>query len=620
MIKILPENISNKIAAGEVVQRPASVLKELLENSFDAGAKNIEVLVKGAGRDLIQVVDDGEGMNEDDARKCIERHATSKIINIEDLDAIKTFGFRGEALSSIAAVSRLELKTERHEEELGTCLKYDDDLKLQMDRGAYSKGTTVIVKNLFYNTPARRNFLKSHSTELKHLIDVFNKGALSHPDMSFKFYNQDDLIFDYSSGTIADRLKAVINENIMDSVIEIFEETEFINVSGYIAKPTYLRKSKSEQFIYVNKRYVTNKIINHAVFSAYEHILAKGDYPFFILFLQVDHSKVDINVHPSKMEIKFEDEKNIYRFINAVTKKGIGKYDLVPIIRFGSGDENNEKLKYTGHKLVEQNDFTDRPGVRIHNINQKSKNSGIFSDEEIDLLFSNINKEIKQSAPAGDVEHPFQDKGNREIYHESAGSQEPNPSSNISATFMISLHNKYILAQIKSGLMIIDQHVAHERILYEKALISFETNMPFSQQLLFAQTIVVDPADYELLKELEEYLTKLGFEIKFFSKRTIVINGVPSDIKMGSEVNTLIEIIEEYRKNQVEKQLEARDNLAKSYSCKAAIKAGDRLSENEMRLLLDQLFATSMPYVCPHGRPIIIKIPLEEFDKRFGRT
>lgn len=620
MIKILPENISNKIAAGEVVQRPASVLKELLENSFDAGAKSIEVLVKGAGKDLIQVVDDGEGMNEDDARKCIERHATSKILNVEDLDAIKTFGFRGEALSSIAAVSRLELKTERHDEELGTYLKYDDDLKLQMDRGAYSKGTTVIVKNLFYNTPARRNFLKSHSTELKHLIDVFKKGALSHPDKSFKFYNHDDLIFDYSETTMSERLKDVISENIMDSVIEIFEETEFINIYGYIAKPTYLRKSKGEQFIYVNKRYVTNKVINHAVYSAYEHILAKGDYPFFILFLQVDYSKVDINVHPSKMEIKFEDERNIYKFVNAVTKKGIGKYDLVPNISFGSGDEESEKLKYKGHKSVEQNDFSDRPGVRIHNINQESGKSGIFSDEDIDLIFSNINKEIKQSAPKSNVAHPFQDERSREIYHELTGRQGQKDSTDISATFMISLHNKYILSQIKSGLMIIDQHVAHERILYEKALISFEANMPFSQQLLFAQTIQVDPADYELLKELEEYLTKLGFEIKFFSKRTIVINGVPSDIKVGSETDTLLEILNEYRKNQVEKQLEARDNLAKSYSCKAAIKAGDKISEHEMRLMVDQLFATSMPYVCPHGRPIIVKIPLEEFDKRFGRT
>jgi DNA mismatch repair protein MutL len=619
MINILPENISNKIAAGEVVQRPASVLKELLENSFDAGAKNIEVLVKGAGKEMIQVVDDGEGMDEKDAEKCIQRHATSKILDVEDLDAIKTYGFRGEALSSIAAVSRLELKTERHEEELGTYLKYDDDNKLQMDKGAYSKGTTVTVKNLFYNTPARRNFLKSHSTELKHLIDVFKKGAMSHPDISFKFYNHEDLVFDYSKGTIGDRLKAVINENIMDSVVEIFEETEFINISGYIAKPVYLRKSKGEQFVYVNKRYVTNKVINHAVFSAYENILEKGDYPFFILFLQVDPAKVDINVHPSKMEIKFEDERNIYRFVNAVTKKGLGKYDLVPNISLGTGDGETEKLNYHGHKFVEQNDFSDRPKVKIHNINQSEVKSSIFSDEEIDLLFSNINKDIRQSAPSSEVDHPFQDDGGKEIYHESGGSGDDDGAASGPAFFM-SIHNKYILAQIKSGLMIIDQHVAHERILYEKALNSFEANMPFAQQLLFAQTVQVDPADYELLKELEEYLVKLGFEIKFFSKRTIVINGVPSDIKVGSEVDTLLDIINEYRKNQVEKQLEARDNLAKSFSCTAAIKAGDKLNEHEMRLLVDQLFATSMPYVCPHGRPVIIKIPLTEFDKRFGRT
>lgn len=348
--------------------------------------------------------------------------------------------------------------------------------------------------------------------------------------------------------------------------------------------------------------------------------LKKGDYPFFILFMQLDPAKVDINVHPSKMEIKFEDEKNIYRFVNAVTKKGIGKYDLVPNISFGDKEEEANKLKYSGHKFVQQNDFSDRPGVKIHNINQGASKSAIFSDDEIDLLFSNISKDIKQTAPDKNISHPFQDDGSREVYHERGEGDDQKQSPEFAPTFMISLHNKYILSQIKSGLMIIDQHVAHERILYEKALKSFEANIPFAQQLLFAQTIQVDPADYELLKELEEYLIKLGFEIKFFSKRTIVINGVPSDIKVGSEVDTLLQILDEYRKNQVEKELEARDNLAKSFSCKAAIKAGDNLSEHEMRLLVDQLFATSMPYVCPHGRPVIVKIPLEEFDKRFGRT
>ena len=283
-------------------------------------------------------------------------------------------------------------------------------------------------------------------------------------------------------------------------------------------------------------------------------------------------------------------------------------------------DGENDKLKYTGHKFVDQNDFSDRPKVKIHNINQGSGKSTIFSDDEIDLLFRNLNKDIKGSAPGEEVSHPFQDEGGREVYHESEGSRQGKDQADTGPAFLMSIHNKYILSQIKSGLMIIDQHVAHERILYEKALKSFEANMPFAQQLLFAQTIQVDPADYELLKELEEYLVKLGFEIKFFSKRTIVISGVPSDVKIGSEVDTLLEILNEYRRNQVEKQLDARDNLAKSFSCKAAIKAGDKLSEHEMRLMVDQLFATSMPYVCPHGRPVIIKIPLEEFDKRFGRT
>jgi DNA mismatch repair protein MutL len=618
-IKILPDNIANKIAAGEVVQRPESVVKELMENSIDAGAKNIEVFIKRAGKVLIQVIDDGNGMDENNAILSLERHATSKIKSIDDLNNIRTFGFRGEALSSIASVSIFELKTETRESEIGAFVRVENDL-LKVEKGSFAKGTSISVKNLFYNTPGRRNFLKSHSTELKHIIGTFKKNSLSNPQIGFKLWNDEDLIFNFEQGMREERMQAVFADNILDALVKVEEITEYLSITGYISKPTFLNKSKSEQYLFINGRYVSNKSINHAIFRAYDHLLEKGDYPFFILFIELDPQKVDVNVHPSKLEVKFDDEKSIYNFVLAVAKKSLGHYDLIPNIEFGD-DENTGNLQNKYANPSSKNDFSDRPAFISSGTNRSEKPKS-YNEQEIDLLFNSLNTNIKRTASNNDFDHPFDDDdANKEVYHSSTNKYSVDDESpQIDSTFIVPLHNKYILTPIKSGLMIIDAHVAHERILYEKAINSFAANLPFTQQLLFSQTIEFDPAEYQLVKELEPHLTKLGFAIKFFSKNVVVIDGVPADIKVGSEVEAFQGILEEYKKNDIEKHLEQRDNLAKSYSCKAAIKAGDKLTESEMRILVDQLFATSMPYVCPHGRPIIVKIPLNEFDKRFGRT
>lgn len=613
-IKILPNNIANKIAAGEVVQRPASVLKELLENSIDAEAKNIEVFIKAAGKTLIQIIDDGIGMTEVDALESIKRHATSKISLIDDLDEIRTFGFRGEALSSITAVAKVEIKTSQNKNELGTLLFVEESDDVVIEKGNYPIGTSISVKNLFYNTPGRRKFLKANSTELKHITDTFKRIALSYPEISFKFWNNDELVFDFHSANIEERIKQVIDENILQGVIEVEEKTDYLNLTGYIAKPTFLRKSRGEQFLFINKRYVVSKTINHAVFTAYDHLLEKGEYPFFVLFLELDPKMIDINVHPAKMEVKFDDDRNIYNFVKAIIRKSIGQYDLVPNVSFDNSHEMTSSLKQENHEYISKGDFSNRPNLDLSS-NQKKEKQGIFRDEEIDLLFSTINPNLNSDSIGSNSEHPFEEN----VYQHSANTNTVN-NELASTSFLILLHNKYILSPIKSGLMVIDQHVAHERILYDKAINSFDADIPFSQQLLFAEEIKLDPADYELLKLIYPYLHKLGFEIKLKKKNVIVINGVPSDVKSGYEVETLKGIIKEYGVNEEEKHLEIRDNLAKSFSCKAAIKAGDKLTEQEMRVLVDQLFATSMPYVCPHGRPIIIKIPLSEFDKRFGRT
>lgn len=606
-IKILPENLANKIAAGEVVNRPESVVKELLENSIDAKAKNIQVVIKNAGKTLIQVIDDGEGMNEEDAILSIQRHATSKISSLEDLEDIRTFGFRGEALASIAAVSQFELKTKQLNDELGTIIKIEETGQILKEKDNFQVGTTISVKNIFYNTPARRNFLKSNSTELKHIIETFKKISISNSNISFKFYNDDDLVFDFPASTLDERMKQVFADNILDAVLKVNEPTEYISLTGYVTKPNYLKRSKGEQYFFLNNRFVNSKIVNHAVFSAFENILEKGDYPFFVLFMNIDPKKVDVNVHPSKLEVKFDDEKEIYSFVNAVIRKTISSYDLVPSMSFVEISPDKEKLSFNNVR-TEKNDFSDRPTFTQNRESQKIN----FSDDDIERLFGELNIEIKSNAPLTPVESPFE-QTEKETYHEHQNKEDETP-------FIVMLHQKYILSQIKSGLMIIDAHVAHERILYEKALQSFDANIPFSQQLLFPQVVNLDPADFQLAKELEPYLNNLGFEIKFKPKNIIEIIGIPSDVKIEHEVETLLDILHEFRKNQQYKQLEVRDNLAKSFSCKAAIKAGDSLTETEMRILVDKLFATSMPYVCPHGRPIIIKIPLEEFDKRFGRT
>ncbi len=618
-IKILPQNISNKIAAGEVVQRPESVVKELMENSVDASSKNIEVYIRRAGKVLIQVVDDGVGMNEHDAILSIERHATSKVKSLDDLYSIKTLGFRGEALSSIASVSIFELKTEQSDSDIGTFIRVEDDV-LKSEKGSFAKGTSIAVKNLFYNTPARRNFLKSHATELKHILETFKRIALPNYNINFKLWNDDELILKYDAGTIEDRIKSVFADNIFDALVKVEEITEYLSVTGFVSKPTYLNKSKGEQYLFINGRYVTNKSINHAVFKAYEHLLEKGDYPFYILFLKLDPKKIDINVHPSKLEVKFDEEKNIYNYVLAVVKKSLGHYDLTPNIEFDE-NESNDRLVNKYSAKTSQNDFSDRPSFLSPSPNRNEKPKS-YSEDEIDLLFNSLNPNIKRTAPQEGFEHPFADDlsndEGKKYKVKTQSEHEEQPDGKIS--FIVALHNKYILTPIKSGLMIIDAHVAHERILYEKAINSFAANMPFTQQLLFSQTIQLDPADFLLVKELEPHLTKLGFTIKFFSKNVIVIDGVPADIKVGTETEAFQGILEEYKKNEIEKHLEQRDNLAKSYSCKAAIKAGDKLAETEMRILVDQLFATKMPYVCPHGRPIVVKIPLTEFDKRFGRT
>lgn len=620
-ISILPENLSKKIAAGEVVQRPESVVKELMENSIDAHASRIELLIKRAGKQLIQVIDDGEGMSEEDAILCIQKHATSKLKTENDLDAIKTLGFRGEALSAVSAVAQVEIKTQTAGDLIGTSLRIDEQGEIFLEKGSFARGTSISVKNLFYNVPARRNFLKTDTTELKHIVETFNRLALGYPEIHFKLYIDDDLALDFTPCTLAERMDQVFIDKVSDAVIPVKEVTDYITLTGYIGKPFLLKKNKGDQYLFLNRRFVISRQMNHAVFSAYENVMEKGEYPFFVLFLEVDYSKVDVNVHPSKLEIRFDNEKDIYTFILAVVRKSLSNFDLVPSAGFTKPLGETERIGIDNYIPVDKNDFSDRPAApRQERDFSQPRQSSPLSEKEIDLLFGRIDKEL-ESSPARESFREIQQGINSPRPADPVRPQSQGSGEKLSGGFIVQLSNKYILAQVKSGLMIIDQHAADERIRYEEALNLFKISSPFSQLLVFHKTLQMNPGDFALARELSGYLERLGFAIKFFSGNTAVIEGVPPVVKEGEEDKTLLNILAEYYRNQQEKKvLDVTDNLAKSYSCHTAIRTGDKLNESEMRALIDRLFATEMPYVCPHGRPIIMKISIEEFDRRFGRT
>jgi DNA mismatch repair protein MutL len=605
-IKILPEEIASKIAAGEVIQRPESVVKELIENSIDAGAKNITVILKDAGKTLIQVIDDGCGMDEEDAVLAFERHATSKIKTYEDLENIRTLGFRGEALASIAAVSQVEMKTKTPDSELATLVKIEGGKLIEVSKASAPTGTSIAVKNLFFNTPARRNFLKSKYTEFKHAYEAFIRFALAYPEISFEFISDDEQVVKFEQTDFETRIKQVFGEEFFETLIPVDEKTEYISIYGFTSKPEFSKKTKSDQFIFLNRRYIVNRSINHAVYSAYEHLIDKGSFPSFILMISLDPKHIDVNVHPSKLEVKFDDETGIYNFVRAVVKHSLSKFSLIPELT----------IEPTGEVKLIPSTNLEEVKKQLINLTEPIKEK-IQKDQQLSLdiitsSFPEASTPIETKLSSEKAQRIF-----KEIQSEIPSGEEKSQTDGI--TFM-QVHNKYIIAQIKTGLMIIDQHVAHERILYERALDSLNSNSPFTQQLLFPQTIEFTPADIAIVKELKDYLVNLGFDLRIFGKNTVILYGVPPEVKQGTEKKILQEIIELYKENSnAEPGLSERENLAKAFACKTAIKAGDKLTPEEIQVLIDQLFLTRNPYVCPHGRPIIIKISIEELDKRFGR-
>ena len=590
-IKILPPNIANKIAAGEVVDRPASVVKELVENAIDAEANEITIVISQAGKEMIQVIDNGIGMTEEDALLALERHATSKIFQVNDLERILTLGFRGEALPSIGSVSRLEIKTCTSNSQFGFRLYYDDGKLISEEKIAPQKGTTIVVKNLFYNTPARRNFLRADTTEFNHIIKSVKRFFLAYPNIYFTLINNGEEIFNLPVGSQDERLVQVFGQKFYDALVYIREELNEISLEGYVCKPDQARGNTANQFVYLNRRNIINRNLAHAVYQGYGNLIERSRYPQFIMFLNIPPHLVDVNVHPTKMEVRFANERVIYHLFLSGIRKAIQDNAIVPEF---SLQTTTPERKEIFHHFQNQRRFR-QPAA------QKTLSLELESEDQTQMSFN-------QS-----IYNESSDTTLKKMQHSKENQQE------VIQANLWQVHNRYIFSQIKSGLVIIDQHVAHERILFEKIIsyLNEERNVP-SQQLLFSQTLELSLEDYLIYFDIKEWLQKIGYMINELSGRTVVIEAIPADVKIGYENRILLEIIDYYRENEGQKY-QPNEKIAAAFACKNAIKSGEKLSLEEMNSLIDQLFATKEPYFCPHGRPVIITFGLEELDKKFKR-
>lgn len=607
----MPQALSNKIAAGEVVNRPESAVKELMENSIDAGATDISLIIKDAGKALIQIVDNGSGMTEEDAVMSFQRHSTSKIFSYDDLEEISTLGFRGEALASICSISQIEMKTKTGADDIGTLVRVEGNEVTEVSKTTTPIGTSISVKNLFYNTPGRRNFLKSNQTEFKHIYETFIKLAISHPGISFSFWNNDERIFDLPKAELIDRLSDIFTASFTESLIPVEYGNQIMKVRGFISKPNFTKKTKQDQFFYLNNRFFTNKNLNFAVYKGYDDLVEKGNYPSFFLFIETDPKKVDVNVHPSKLEVKFEEEGAVFGLIVNAMRDALRNADLTFEVAFGIGDGSGD------NPADKDETFFHRSGGE-GNIMQMgsstSRNREISKDNNSDNKNATIHSIFEASTQAEEKE----DDGLES--EKQANVFEHSPKSETERFNIWQFQKKYIMCQTETGVLIIDQHAAHERILYERALLWLESQSSFSQQLLIPINIKLTKIDLKIAEGLQKELSNLGFNFKILPEDTIELYGLPSDVKVGDENKIFQQLIDQYKEYELKLDLDKRDNLAKSFACRSAIKANDSLTQKEMLALVDNLFSSKMPYVCPHGRPTMIRITTDELDKRFSRS
>jgi DNA mismatch repair protein MutL len=598
VIKLLPDSVANQIAAGEVIQRPSSVVKELIENSVDAGGENIRVIIKDSGKTLIQVIDDGSGMSETDARLSFERHATSKITTAQDLFAITTKGFRGEALASIAAVAMVELKTRREESDTGIMVVINGSKVETQELCSCPVGSSFSVKNLFFNIPARRKFLKSDNTEIRHIVNEFQKIVLAHPDIRFSLHHNDCEIYNLVACNLRQRIIGVFGKQINQDLITLETETTLINIKGFIGKPENARRTYGEQFFFVNNRFMKHPYFHKAVVEAYQNILPVEAIPSYFIFLEADPASIDINIHPTKTEIKFEDERSIWQILMASVREALGRFNIVPSLDF-----KNEAL-------------IDIPAMRTSNtIPEQPK-------IEINTQFNPFEGEERTHERSGFVERfERENVANWEKLYSALEKENDNPEHfekiRESQRKFFQIKNKYIVCSVKSGLMLIDQKRAHERVLYERFLECLSNNRAISQVDMFPVTAELNPADYFILKEIEGELELLGFNIQHSGKNKITINGRPADNDTSDPLEMLEILLEDYKNTQAEPSTGAKEKVAAGMACASAIQYGKVLNQGEMEDLFDALFSCHAPNYSPKGKPVINIITLEEIDKRF---
>jgi DNA mismatch repair protein MutL len=612
IIQLLPDSVANQIAAGEVVQRPASAVKELLENAIDAGADKIQLIIKDAGKALIQVIDNGCGMSITDARMCFERHATSKVRKAEDLFAIRTMGFRGEAMASIAAIAQVEMRTKRHEDEVGTLIEIEGSVFVKQEPIGTPNGTSICIKNLFYNTPARRNFLKSNPAEMRHIIDEFQRVALAKPQIAFSLHHDGIEIYRLPAAVMKQRIVHLFGNNYNERLIPVEEETTIIDLKGFIGKPQFAKKTRGEQFFFVNDRFIKDAYLNHAVNKAYQDLLPNDNFPLYVLFIDIDPAKIDVNVHPTKTEIKYLDEKSIYAIIHSAVKRSLGRFNITPTIDFNQETGFNNMITPKAHEDIvpptiafnpDFNPFGQARAITKEIPFLRNRESAMVPSKNWGTLYEvSAHREVSQSSLAiGDE-------------------AQQNQFSPLQKQFM-QVHNRYIVSQIKSGVMVIDQQAAHERILYERFLLHLEDRKGASQQSLFPQTVTLTPNDFELAKSLLDDIKSLGFEVREFGKNTLVIEGIPVDLGSANinETQLFEHLIEGFKNSQQELKLDRRDALARSMAKNSAIKVGKSLSQHEMNTLIEELFACKTPNISISGKPVVETIALEEITKKFER-
>ncbi len=595
IIKLLPENIANQIAAGEVVQRPASAVKELLENAIDASATQISLIVKEGGKSLIQVIDNGKGMSETDARLCFERHATSKISTIDDLFAITTKGFRGEALAAIASVTQVELKTKTQDSTTGTSILIDGGTFVSQEPCQTMQGTSVCIKNLFFNVPARRNFLKDDTVELRHIIDEFERVALAHPEISFKLHSNTNEVYNLQKSTLINRIIALLGNTLKDKLVAVNEESPTITIRGYVGTPASAKKRRGSQYFFVNNRFIKNGYLHHAIMGAYEQLIPSDEFPAYFLFIEVPPNTIDVNIHPTKTEVKFEDEKNLYAILKASVKRALGKNNLAPSIDFDV--EQIIEFNYGTKTDIKTPQIQINPG---YNPFAEKK---VITNSNWQSLYQDYLKPENENAL------PQQDEN---LFHEEA------VHFKVPEKFF-QLQSKYIAAVYENGILLIDQQRAHERILYEHYKKSFQQHLP-SQQELFPLTIELSSSDMILLNELNEDLKKLGFDIIPFGKDTVVIQGVPADLSALNSTEVLHGLLENYKLNNLDVKLDRNENICRSLAKNTCIKYGKELQPEEMKLLMEHLFACQNHSFSPVGSVVYTQISLYEIDKLFKRN